>query len=90
MMELQKRLAKSIEILTNREIEIKEIKLKKREGDDVFTIMGKENGRVSTFQLHGASLLYFDRSEKKVDEKIVHTFYVPSKKEEMKNAVSAK
>lgn len=42
------KIAPSIEILESRGIEVREFKINKRKGIEVYTILGKENGRVST------------------------------------------
>ena len=81
------KIAPSIEILESRGIEVREFKINKRKGIEVCTILGKENGRVSTFQLNGDDLIYFDRESGEPVERLVHRFPSRSRKEEMKAAI---
>lgn len=81
------KIAPSIEILESRGIEVREFKINKRKGIEVYTILGKENDRVSTFQLNGDDLIYFDRESGEPVERLVHRFPNRSRKEEMKAAI---
>lgn len=87
MQTIEENLTKAITILQGRGVQIRHVELLKRQGNEVYTIYGKENGRVSTFQLNSVALLYFDRSKKDVVEKVVHRFYNGSLKEQMQEAL---
>lgn len=87
MQAIEENLTKAITILQSRGVQIRHVELLKRQGNEVYTIYGKENGRVSTFQLNSVALLYFDRSKKDVVEKVVHRFYNGSLKEQMQEAL---
>lgn len=82
------KLTPSIRILEEKGIEIRELKITRRNGKEVCTIQGKENGRVSTFQLYRNELLYFDRSSGELVEKIVHRFPSGSKIDELRAAIN--
>ena len=83
-------LAPAVHFLEQSNVQVRSVEILKRNGYEVYTIMGKENGKVSTFQLNGRELLYFDRSKKEVQEKVIKKFnhYDSSRKDAMKNAVS--
>ena len=82
------KLVPSIRILEDRGIEVIELKMNKRNGKEVCTIQGKENDRVSTFQLYGNELLYFDRTTGELVEKLVHRFPSKSKIDELRAAIN--
>lgn len=82
------KLAPSIRILEEKGIEVREFKMNRRNGKEVCTIQGKENGRVSTFQLYGNDLLYFDRTSGELVEKLVHRFPSKSKIDELRAAIN--
>lgn len=69
----------AIKVLQRKGVKIRKVELMNRQGHEVYTIQGKVNGSVSTFQMNSVALLYFDRSRKNLEEKVIHQFYDSSK-----------
>lgn len=84
---MDENLPTAIKVLQRRGVKIRKIELMNRQGHEVYTIQGKVNGSVSTFQMNSVALVYFDRSRKKLRETLVHQFYDPEKIAAAKRAI---
>lgn len=84
---MDENLPTAIKVLQRKGVQIRKIELMNRKGREVYTIQGKVNGSVSTFQMNSVALVYFDRSRKGVKETVVHQFYDQTKIAAAKEAI---
>ena len=84
---MDENLPTAIKFLQSKGIKIRKIELMDRQGNEVYTIQGRMNGSVSTFQMNSVALVYFDRSRKTLKEKVVYQFYDPAKIAAVKHAI---
>lgn len=84
---MDENLPTAIKVLQRKGVQIRKIELMNRKGHEVYTIQGKVNGSVSTFQMNSVALVYFDRSRKGVKETVIHQFYDQAKIAAAKEAI---
>lgn len=84
---MDENLPAAIKVLQRKGVQIRKIELMDRQGNEVYTIQGKVNGSVSTFQMNSVALIYFDRSRKGVKETVIHQFYDQAKIAAAKEAI---
>ncbi|MDT2392761.1 hypothetical protein P7D58_02435 [Enterococcus avium] len=86
---MDENLPTAIKFLQRKGVKIRKIELMNRKGNEVYTILGRMNGSVSTFQMNSVALIYFDRSgnKSKPEEKPIYQFYDQAKIAAAKEAI---